>query len=690
MADPAAPPVPLTIGALCLYHGVPLLEGEAEQQGEQSFPDWPPDLFAICAALLKRSGAYTAIPGRLDGHETHDGERNGCIRRMAVAWGKHLEDPHAPPVYSVWGAPPLSELCLLWLKLWSHRTLALFKLADRRAVCAALIDLMAVADETCAGLGLPVLLSGQEDDSGKRDSFHDQAEQILFPGQFGSTLCKRVHSSVARVLPKMHTAQSGLTIRSFSHHLTFCEADEVRPFWISVPGSRGDARDITHMNVLIAPWPQSILPTQIRQTKVAEGASSNHFEVEIEDTAGKVAELLAALADQARKVVGSVDAVILPELALTPADHQMVRAALLSKGIMVIAGVGSRDPAANYLLIDVPISRYHAVQFRQRKQHRWKLDEAQIEQYHLGSRLHPEKRYWENIELQDRRLQFVVIRPWLVTTALICEDLARHDPVGDLIRSVGPNLVIALLMDGPQISGRWSARYAAGLADDPGCSVLSITSLGMAALSRPPGIDTKKKRVIGLWKDAFSGVTELEVPEGSDGLVITLTMRMREEKTADSRTDHGMASYPSLSAFHAIKLPAAESIPRLAQPLTMPGTLSAAEASFLARLAQRPAVTARDDCSAARGSLHPDFMPPELSAMQGTAFRIGREIWRRRTGGAEPAESDPSAAFLAHTLEDQWASEQERHTAGEIITWHLFNQKQPDLESARSRRTRHR
>ena len=44
---------------------------------------------------------------------------------------------------------------------------------------------------------------------------------------------------------------------------------------------------------------------------------------------------------------------------------------------------------------------------------------------------------------------------------LICEDLARQEPAAELIRAVGSNLVIALLMDGPQLNNRWPARYAA-------------------------------------------------------------------------------------------------------------------------------------------------------------------------------------------------------------------------------------
>ena len=65
-----------------------------------------------------------------------------------------------------------------------------------------------------------------------------------------------------------------------------------------------------------------------------------------------------------------------------------------------------------------------------------------------------------------------------IFSALICEDLARSEPCHSAVRSVGPNLVFVLLMDGPQIASRWSARYATSLADDPGSAVLTLTSRG--------------------------------------------------------------------------------------------------------------------------------------------------------------------------------------------------------------------
>jgi len=126
--------------------------------------------------------------------------------------------------------------------------------------------------------------------------------------------------------------------------------------------------------------------------------------------------------------------------------------------------------------------------------------------------------------------------------------------VANLVRSVGPNLVIALLMDGPQTKERWAARYATVLADDPGCSVLSFTSLGMSQLSRPQ-TGPSRSRVVAIWKDAFSSASEIELPIGYDAVAISLSIRYREEYTADGRGDDEAAAFPILSGVHPIALP---------------------------------------------------------------------------------------------------------------------------------------
>src|SRR5208337_4302524 len=138
-----------------------------------------------------------------------------------------------------------------------------------------------------------------------------------------------------------------------------------------------------------------------------------------------------------------------------------------------------------------------------------------------GSTLHPGANWWEDIRVADRRLMLVTLKPWLTLCVLLCEDLARPDPLGDVIRSVGPNLVISLLMDGPQLSNRWPGRYAPTLADDPGCSVLTMTSLGMSDLSKAPAGVQSRSDCIALWKDARTGTAkEITLPAGADALVL--------------------------------------------------------------------------------------------------------------------------------------------------------------------------
>jgi hypothetical protein len=595
-------------------------------------PLWPPDIFGICAAALKKTGTYTKIALRSQRTTEERCLRDKTRKANADVWRAYLDNKADKDLKT----QALAAVQALWGKLFEQSTytsdtrlkLPLSRLSNDSIACEALTDLLILADTVCHDTGLP-----EEHPNAPFSAFRAETEQILFPTQFGSTLCKLIHPANARVLPKMHVAQSGLTVRSLSHNLAFIESEEVKASWISVPGSRGsDGRDTSRINILIAPWPETIIPTQFSaEVREEPYAGVNVFNVEVKSTSGELAEQLAALTTEAAKIVGSVDAVVLPELAMTTKDHRIVQRALLRQGVLVVAGVGSRDRSENYLTIDVPVSSHHALHFRQRKHHQWKLDGRQIAQYHLGSRLHTDKEYWENIDVQDRQLRFVVLRPWLVATSLLCEDLARHDPVGELIKGVGPNLVIALLMDGPQISKRWPGRYATGLADDPGCSVLSITSLGMAELSKSRNSDGKSSRIIGLWKDAFSGdLIELDLPRGANGVVITLAVRRREEFTADGRSDYRAACYPNLVGTHAVTLP--KELPKLEGMREPVQWLSPVEAFNLAQIAQYPDSLSPDDPA----HLRAEFMPKELMRLRGPAFRIGREIWRAKTNGRIP------------------------------------------------------
>jgi hypothetical protein len=191
----------------------------------------------------------------------------------------------------------------------------------------------------------------------------------------------------------------------------------------------------------------------------------------------------------------------------------------------------------------------------QAKHHRWYLDRDQIVTYQLGGRLPASRGCWECIELPPRVLNFVTLNT-MTWSVLVCEDLARQDPAADLIRAVGPNLLIALLMDGPQLSGRWPGRYASVLADDPGTSVLTLTSLGMAERSRPimhSGERAPRSRVIALWRDAFEGEVQIALDSDDDACVLSLECRLRTEYCADGRGDSGQSCYPIFAGYRSFR-----------------------------------------------------------------------------------------------------------------------------------------
>jgi hypothetical protein len=130
-------------------------------------------------------------------------------------------------------------------------------------------------------------------------------------------------------------------------------------------------------------------------------------------------------------------------------------------------------------------------------------------------------------------VQFVEVGEGITVVALVCEDLAQIDNVAELLRSVGPTIVITPLLDGPQLASRWAARYASVLADDPGSAVLTLTSAGMALRSRPQGRDPS--RVIALWKDPVRGMREIPLEPDAQGVLLTASADLTTRRSSDGR-----------------------------------------------------------------------------------------------------------------------------------------------------------
>jgi hypothetical protein len=137
------------------------------------------------------------------------------------------------------------------------------------------------------------------------------------------------------------------------------------------------------------------------------------------------------------------------------------------------------------------------------------------------------------MEIPERSVHFLEVGGGITVAAVVCEDLARLDGVAELLRSVGPTLVMTLLLDGPQLASRWTSRYAGVLADDPGSAVLTLTALGMATRSQPRGMPPS--RVVAMWKDPARGVREIPMDPGAQGVLLKAVVDRSARYAADGR-----------------------------------------------------------------------------------------------------------------------------------------------------------
>lgn len=267
---------------------------------------------------------------------------------------------------------------------------------------------------------------------------------------------------------------------------------------------------------------------------------------------------------QACTEVERVDVVILPELALSQALADEL-ATDLARGAdapaMLICGAASADGTRNQAVTFQMDKGKVTATSAQSKHHPWRISGPQIKAYHLGHAFDPSHAYWENIRVHDRSLQFVVNRNSEVIAALVCEDLARTDPILPLLNAVGPSLVVALLMDGPQLVNRWPGRYAMALAEDPGSAVLTITSLGMVARSRAPDKPLPGnggRRCVALWREPEEAAMEIDLPADAHALVLALTSAPSLQTGLDLRHDRGLGVRLALAAVRPVKVDAEE------------------------------------------------------------------------------------------------------------------------------------
>ncbi len=516
-------------------------------------PEWPPDVFAVAATVLSETGGY--VWATCLGSGDHKRSWNAQAKRHASQWkiATNLKVTRVP-----------TEVLKHWDTLIHHGNIDVDKVHLDTRIVEALIKLLAISDNACSGFGIDF------------DTKLLEEVLLLLAESSHRSLTRRVNPNRARVLPKQRTPQVGLTLRSLSHHLSLIRPRGVVTRWHHPMPVTGSVREQAIVNLVLCPWPLKVEVSDFSLAALPNNHKSHVGHVHRffaydpkpiwtpDAFQAKIEEQISL----ARQYSDDLHFLVFPECALSVEELGIASKIAWREGLGLISGV--RKPSRNTCAIDWTglvlrafgesdrsllirhlVEEDLGVRTFQDKHHRWSLDQQQIIQYRLGGKLPISKQCWEAINVLERRLGFFTLQNWLTWTVLICEDLARQDPVAEILRSVGPNLVIALLMDGPQLKERWSARFASVLADDPGSSVLTLTSLGMVHRSNPiqDSREVKRDRVIGLWRDAITGVRELELPGNAIAGLLSISPSWSEEWTADGRSDNRSSCTPTFAGF---------------------------------------------------------------------------------------------------------------------------------------------
>ncbi len=451
-----------------------------------------------------------------------------------------------------------------WWRIFSEFRGSFEDAANSRGIQEAAWNLCIAADVASRGIGVRTLLL----DSPDPDPFLVIALALLRSKNERLSFCLKIPNDKIAVLGKQHTPQRGCTIRSLTHHLSYYVPSEIRAYWAEPWPASGDEK-LEVLNFLLLPWPTEVRADDFSLTPASKREGYGYFDYH--PRPGGTPAQMRARVSRALKVAKShasrIHGIVFPELALTRGEFLAVERLAIGNRAALIAGVrGEKNGMPTNSCAIQPYGLTAArggsprpadvkeTRRTQPKHHRWCLDHEQILQYGLGARLTATRQHWEHMYLGQREITFVNLAPWLTACALICEDLARQEPMAEIVRAVGPNLVFALLMDGPQLKHRWSSRYASVLAEDPGCSVLTLTSLGMASRSRPAGSSgPDRSHTIGLWRDTKEGEHELTLDRGHDAGVLSLLCHTATEYTLDGRHDQGHAYFPVYSGFRSFK-----------------------------------------------------------------------------------------------------------------------------------------
>lgn len=529
-------------------------------------PQWPTDLFLVCASLLDAAGAYAHFdpaPDNTDnlnppsfGVAARTRDRSKALGRM---WRETVDEGE--------GIIPPSRLQNLWNCLsFEHggdlvRERKGFRTPPRWWRIALL--LMIAADEACSNVEHAPSKSASGNSLQDRLWFHaigkvrvksevdaDAPAPEHFKESNGSSATFAVsgHKDKRNVFPKCLVSESGCSHRNFSQNVTLLpNTGTVRCHW---HGQQSPLKDDNEepLDILLVPFPYEFSAKAFRPLNEAHKARASldgknsrtwaNFRIDQNyfTDHDAVLDQVHSLVLAAKQEVDTLNGIILPELAVNFSTYEALGRTIRKTAepdleFLVSGSIDNckREQGNNVLTsvwseLDKDYNRGSnaALISSRRKHHRWQLDASQIRSYGLATSLDPRIKWWEDHVAGFRELHFYPLRRNSIFTSLICEDLARVDPCHEVIRSVGPNLVFSLLMDGPQVASRWSARYARTLSEDPGCSVLTLTSYALLNRCNHSGVFPANETV-AFFSSPF-GMQEISLPysSGARGILLNL------------------------------------------------------------------------------------------------------------------------------------------------------------------------
>lgn len=580
---------------LALYVGLPKNKGNFSDVFWLENLAWPPNMFAVCASILNETGVYVKLvsPTPSITKIYSDGLDGKSLKEISNEWKKKI-CAQEPQIASIWdNSSTILNVVLnqaimpsVLLNVVSscfgieNQEKTINELAVDDDFVSKVLFLLSVSDETCAGFGVD-----------SPEDYYDNPSEIPLFIIVDLMLHENERRSLATfctnrmsVLPKSLTATVGISLQSLSHHLALISG-EVQAYWndIKIDSQDPTHRQKSHLNILIVPYPYSIESGQffVKDDAPHIPKSAKYFGYLPKPELDYILEITKGLIIKSISSAHEVDLIVFPEatfkhdifIEFLREMNKFFEKLNLKQKPVIIAGVIDKVDTKEIVQrlrnqefeerncsVLVSPHRYEndyilaqsslkGTGYEQVKHHRWQLDHTQISTYEIGNELgsQPGDIFWEGISLENRRVVFTQWEDWFSVCTLICEDLARQEPVSSAIRSVGPNLIVALLFDGPQKKFRWPGRHATTLSEEPGSSVLTVTALGMSERSTPKTpnytMDKNTSRTVALWRDKFEGEKELVLNDGDHGIILELSTRMNEQISADCRTDNGMSIF---------------------------------------------------------------------------------------------------------------------------------------------------